>query len=59
MITSEYDFPVCKEIANIMAKEIAGAKLSSIKNAGHLMNMDNPVEFNIEISRFVDRVRLQ
>jgi 3-oxoadipate enol-lactonase len=57
VVTAEYDFPVCKEIANIIAKEIAGAKLISIKDAGHLMNMDNPQEFNAAITSFIDRIK--
>jgi len=59
VVTAEYDFPVCKEIANIIAKEITGAKLISIKSAGHLMNMDNPQEFNTEVTSFIDGIKSQ
>jgi len=57
VVTAEYDFELCKEIADIMMKEIAGAKLISIKNAGHIMNMDNDKEFNKAISEFIDKIK--
>jgi pimeloyl-ACP methyl ester carboxylesterase len=57
VVTAEYDFGLCKEIADIMMKEISGAKLISIKNAGHIMNMDNPKEFNKAISKFIDKIK--
>ncbi len=38
---------------------IAGAKLISIKNAGHLMNMDKPEEFNTAITGFIDGMKSQ
>lgn len=56
VITAEYDLELCKEVADIMVKGIDGAKLISIKNAGHIMNMDNPQEFNKVISGFIDKI---
>ncbi|MBA7553718.1 2-hydroxy-6-oxo-6-phenylhexa-2,4-dienoate hydrolase [subsurface metagenome] len=46
IITAEYDLESCKEIAEIMEKEIAGSKKVSLEKAGHCMNMDKPDEFN-------------
>jgi pimeloyl-ACP methyl ester carboxylesterase len=40
-----------------MAKEIPNAKLVSIKGAGHIMNMDQPKEFNKIISKFIDQIQ--
>jgi pimeloyl-ACP methyl ester carboxylesterase len=57
VVTAEYDFEFCKEIAAVIAKKIVGAKLISIKGAGHIMNMDNPGEFNKAISEFIDKVK--
>lgn len=57
VVSAEYDLALCKEIAAILAKGIQGAKMISIKNAGHMMNMDNPKEFNKAISEFVDKVK--
>ena len=57
IVTAEYDFDLCKEIAHIMMKEISGAKLISIKNAGHIMNMDNASQFNKTISEFIDKIK--
>jgi len=55
VVTAEYDLELCKEVAAIIAKEIPGAKLISIKDAGHIMNMDKPEEFNKAISEFIDK----
>jgi len=53
IITAEYDLEPCIEIADIMEKEIAGSIRISIKNAGHVMNMDKPEEFNTEVIKFI------
>jgi len=57
IITAEYDLESCKEIAEIMEKEITGSVKISIKDAGHIMNMDKPDEFNRLISEFIDSVK--
>jgi len=57
VVTAEYDLELCKEVAAIIAKEIQGAKSISIKGAGHIMNMDNPKEFNKAISEFIDQIK--
>jgi len=57
IVTAEYDLALCKDVATIMAKEIPGAKLASIKGAGHIMNMDQSKEFNKIISKFIDHVQ--
>jgi pimeloyl-ACP methyl ester carboxylesterase len=57
VVSAEYDLALCKEVAAILAKGIQGAKMISIKNAGHMMNMDNPKEFNKAISEFIDKVK--
>jgi pimeloyl-ACP methyl ester carboxylesterase len=57
VVTAEYDLALCKEVAAILAKGIPGAKMISIKHAGHMMNMDNPKEFNKAISEFIDKVK--
>jgi pimeloyl-ACP methyl ester carboxylesterase len=57
IMTAEYDLELCKEVASIMAKQIPGAKLVSIKGAGHIMNMDKPDEFNEAISQFIEEVK--
>jgi len=41
----------------MMAKEIPGAKLISIKGAGHIMNMDQPNEFNKAILEFINQIK--
>jgi pimeloyl-ACP methyl ester carboxylesterase len=56
IVTAEYDLALCKNVGDILAKGIPGAKLISIKHAGHIMNMDNPRDFNKAILRFMKRV---
>ncbi|HOW10596.1 MAG TPA: alpha/beta hydrolase [Bacteroidales bacterium] len=57
IVTAEYDLESCKEIADIMEKEISGSVKVSIKGAGHIMNMDKPLEFNRLISDFVSGIK--
>jgi len=56
IVTAEHDIEKCKEVAALLAKEIPGARLISIKEAGHIMNMDRPKEFNKLISTFIDKL---
>jgi pimeloyl-ACP methyl ester carboxylesterase len=53
IVTAEFDLIACKEIADLMESEIAGAKKVSIKEAGHCMNMDKPKEFNRIVEKFI------
>lgn len=53
IVTAEYDLEVCKEIAQIMEKEIVGSKLVSILNAGHCMNIEKPEELNEVLVNFI------
>ena len=58
IITAEYDLEPSIEIADIMEKEIAGSRKISIKDAGHIMNMDKPEEFNAELIKFIYKNRI-
>jgi pimeloyl-ACP methyl ester carboxylesterase len=40
-----------------MEKEIVGSNKISIEDAGHIMNMDKPEEFNKTISEFIDKIK--
>jgi pimeloyl-ACP methyl ester carboxylesterase len=53
IVTAEFDLMACKEIADLMESEIAGAKKVLIKGAGHCMNMDKPKEFNRIVEKFI------
>ncbi len=59
VVTAEYDLELCKHVAGVIAKEIPQAKLISIKNAGHMMNMDNPGQFNKSVFKFIRDVQRQ
>ena len=54
IITAEYDIQACKEVTELLQKRISNSKTINIKNAGHLMNMDNPKEFNQLLSEFIN-----
>jgi pimeloyl-ACP methyl ester carboxylesterase len=55
IVTADHDIEKCREVAQILVKGIPGAKLISIKGAGHIMNMDKPKEFNRSITEFIVR----
>jgi 3-oxoadipate enol-lactonase len=57
IITAENDLESCKEIADIMEKEISGSKKVVMKGAGHIMNMDKPEEFNRYITEFIETLK--
>jgi pimeloyl-ACP methyl ester carboxylesterase len=57
VVTSEHDLGLCKEVADILVRQMPDAKLISIKGAGHIMNMDKPEEFNKAISGFIDKIK--
>jgi 3-oxoadipate enol-lactonase len=56
IVTAEFDLIACKEIADLMESEIAGAKKVSIKGAGHCMYMDKHKEFNKIVKQFIGDV---
>jgi len=57
VVTAEYDLAICKNVAKIMANEIQGAKLVSIRGAGHIMNMDKPEKFNKVIYQYISQLK--
>ena len=57
IVTAEYDLDGCKEIADMLEMKIQGAKKISIQEAGHIMNMDKPEEFNRYISDFINGMK--
>jgi len=57
IITAEFDVERCKQVAQILADNIPGSKLVSIKDAGHIMNMDKPKKFNNLVSEFIDKIK--
>lgn len=53
VIVGERDQPHIHDIANVIVKGIAGAMLTAIQGAGHLVNLDAPAEFNAAIAPFL------
>jgi 3-oxoadipate enol-lactonase len=48
------DLPHIKEIAGLLAKGIAGARLVTIPGAGHIVNLDAPDAFNRAATEFLE-----
>ena len=56
IITAEYDLKACREVADLLEQNIANAKKVVIANAGHIMNMEKPAEFNKVIIDWMKKV---
>jgi pimeloyl-ACP methyl ester carboxylesterase len=56
VITAEYDLEVCKEIAEIMGRKIKGSEVIAIQDAGHMMNIEKPEEFNTTLLNFINSI---
>jgi 3-oxoadipate enol-lactonase len=53
VIVGEEDMLTPPSLARSMAERIAGARLTIIKNAGHLPNIERPQEFNAALLPFL------
>lgn len=53
VILGEQDLPHIKEIAGLLAKGIAGARLVTIPLAGHMVNLDARDAFNQAVDKFL------
>ncbi len=54
VLVGENDTDTPRSAADHLVKNIAGATLEVIADAGHLSNLDNPAAFNAVLSRFLD-----
>ncbi|SRR6266566_442944 len=59
ILVGDLDVPDALEIANILAKSIAGACLDVIPNAAHMVTMERGPEFLELTERFVDSLALR
>ena len=53
VIPGEQDLPHIKDIAGLLVKGIAGARLVTIPRAGHMANLDAPEAFNQALDSFL------
>ena len=53
IILGELDLPYYHDIANLLMTNIPNTKLSTINNAGHMTNLENPVKFNEMLDSFI------
>ena len=56
IITAEYDLVACKEIADLLEQTLPNSKKIEIAGAGHIMNMEKPVEFNTAVLDFLSQL---
>ena len=54
--TEKADMEAYKEIAEIMGREIKGSKVIAILDAGHMMNIEKPEEFNTTLLNFINSI---
>jgi pimeloyl-ACP methyl ester carboxylesterase len=57
IFTADFDSKLCIDIAELMNNQIAGSKLVVMKNAGHIMNMEKPAEFNKLMMDFIAGIK--
>jgi len=55
-IVGDQDVPAIREITNLIATRVPGAKKHVITNAAHLPNMERPEEFNRIVLEFLHSV---
>ena len=55
-LTGADDVPMPPAMAEILAKNIPGAKLEIIADAGHLSNLEQPEAFNAALARFYEGI---
>lgn len=54
IITADHDLEACREVADLLERAVAGAEKIVIPDAGHVMHMDRPAEFNRILLEFLD-----
>ena len=55
IVLGDQDLPHIKDVAALLAKGIAGAKIVSVPGAGHMVNMDAPQQFNAALAALLAR----
>ncbi len=58
IITGGYEYELLKNHVNKFYKVIKDSTVSVISNSGHMPNLENPGEFNIELDDFLKRICL-
>jgi pimeloyl-ACP methyl ester carboxylesterase/glyoxylase-like metal-dependent hydrolase (beta-lactamase superfamily II) len=57
VVTAERDTRSCRQIADLLARTVPGARLVTMADAGHIMNVEHPEEFNRLLLEFLREVR--
>lgn len=52
LVVGAYDLAACKEFAELLEQTVPSVRTVEIPDAGHLMNMEAPQEFNRVVSEF-------
>ena len=59
MLWGEYDRVTPRDKSEQVRNAIAGARLILIRNAGHVSNQEQPVQFNVAVREFLAKVAVQ
>jgi pimeloyl-ACP methyl ester carboxylesterase/glyoxylase-like metal-dependent hydrolase (beta-lactamase superfamily II) len=57
VITADWETRSSLEVADLLARTVPGARLVTMADAGHIMNIDQPDEFNRLLLEFLREVR--
>jgi pimeloyl-ACP methyl ester carboxylesterase len=55
VVLGDLDFPLCHTVAKQLEAGVQGARLHTIRGAGHMSNMDAPDEFNRVVLEFLQQ----
>lgn len=53
IVAGEYSHPVLKDLVSAQAKYIPNSKIVIIQNSNHMLNIENPEQFNKELDSFL------
>jgi len=53
IVAGDNSHPVLKEMVLLQAKNIPNSKKITLENSNHMLNIENPVQFNNELERFL------
>jgi pimeloyl-ACP methyl ester carboxylesterase len=59
IMTAEHDLSACREVADLLDQSIDESKKVVLSGTGHMLHMEEPEEFNKQLSEFLRAVRSQ
>lgn len=56
ILAGEHDIPACLEVAELLDRTIPGSRMVIMEETGHLLQIEQPDEFNQHLVEFIDAV---